>query len=385
MKRVVLWVCALMMTLIASVCVAGAYSPYFETEPPREVREHVASRWPDYEFEDYCEVRGTPKGDYGFALVHRKNERILVGYHKVDGEMKYWLKNAGAVPQGKEEAWFGVGTAGWEEETDWVGNFTGRQVYDDGLYFSVTQLDDAGESYEKMVVYRWENGMFRLSRYRKTEVRGIRVSDDKLDFIDWSNCVYCGAVQGAVQRDIRYVSFNALPMWIDDAKEKLTTAPNLQSGDFSAQKVKFTGGQKYPVYTGPGENYARSGNGKGLVSTNGWIEVYGQKDGWILIQYSISSDHYRFGWIEKSALPKGTTVPELNFRVAPGDQSVAFNRDSYLTDDPLVSRAKLCTVKAETDIFYLGSLNDEWAYVMVETADGRWMCGFMPHEDISNG
>ena len=111
MKRVVLWVCALMMTLIASVGVAGKYSPYFATEPPREVREHVASRWPDYEFEDYCEVRGTPKGDYGFALVHRKSERILVGYHKVDGEMKYWLKNAGAVPQGKEEAWSGISRA----------------------------------------------------------------------------------------------------------------------------------------------------------------------------------------------------------------------------------------------------------------------------------
>ena len=273
MKRVVLWVCALMMTLIASVGVAGTYSPYFETEPPREVREHVANRWPDYEFEDYCEVRGTPKGDYGFALVHRKNERILVGYHKVDGEMKYWLKNAGAVPQGKEEAWFGVGTAGWEEETDWVGNFTGRQVYDDGLCFSVTQLDGSGESYEKMVFYRWENGMFRLNSYHKSESSSIRVSDDKLDFIDWSNCVYCGAVQGTVQRDIRYVSFNTLPMWIDDAKEKLTTAPNLQSGDFTSQKVKFTGGQKFPVYTGPGTNYARSGNGKGLVSTNGWIEV----------------------------------------------------------------------------------------------------------------
>ena len=137
--------------------------------------------------------------------------------------MKYWLKNAGAVPQGKEEAWFDVGTAGWEEETDWVGNFTGRQVYDDGLCFSVTQLDGSGESYEKMVVYRWENGMFRLNSYHKSEGSSIRVSDDKLDFIDWSNCVYCGAVQGAVQRDIRYVSFNTLPMWIDDAKEKLTT------------------------------------------------------------------------------------------------------------------------------------------------------------------
>ena len=234
MKKIVLWICTVVMTLIASACIAGAYSPYFEAEPPREVREHVANRWPDYEFEDYCEVRGTPKGDYGFALVHRKNERILVGYHKVDGEMKYWLKNAGAVPQGKEEAWFDVGTAGWKDETDWVGNSTGRQVYDDGLCFFVTQLDVSGESYEKMVMYRWENGMFRLNSYHKSEGGSIRVSDDKLDFIDWSNGVYRGAVQGAVQRDIRYVSFNALPMWIDDAKEKLTTAPILVSPDWEA-------------------------------------------------------------------------------------------------------------------------------------------------------
>lgn len=383
MKKVVLWVCALMMTLMASVGVAGTYSPYFTTEPPREVREHVASRWPDYEFEDYCEVRGTPKGDYGFALVHRKSERILVGYHKVDGEMKYWLKNAGAVPQGKEEACFTISMVEWKDEFDRDGRPTGK-VYDDGLWFSVTRLDASGESYEKGVCYSWENGGFRLTNYSKATLTDVMVTDDGLDFSEGGNGTY-GYVQGTVQRDIRYVSFNALPAWIDDAKEKLTVAPNLRSGDFTSQKVKFTGGQKFPVYTGPGTNYARSGNGKGLVSTNGWIEVYGQKDGWILIQYSISSDHYRFGWIEQSALPKGTTVPELNFRVAPGDQSVAFDRDSYLTDDPLVSRAKLCTVKAETDIFYLGSLNDEWAYVMVETADGRWMCGFMPHEDISNG
>ena len=383
MKRIVLWICTVVMTLIASICVAGTYSPYFEIEPPQEVREHVASRWPDYELEDYCEVRGTPKGDYGFALVHRKNERILVGYHKADGEMKYWLKNAGAVPQGEEEAWLDVGAAGWEDEYRY-GQPTGKRVYDDGLWFYVTQLDASGESYEKGVCYSWENGGFCLTNYHKATLISVTVTDEGLDFMEYGNGEH-GYVPGSVQRDIRYVSFNALPTWIDDAKEKLTTAPNLQSGDFAAQKVKFTGGQKFPVYTGPGTEYARSGNGKGLVSTNGWIEVYGQKDGWILIQYSISADHYRFGWIEKSALPKGTTVPELNFRVAPGDQSIAFDRDSYLTDDPLVSRAKLCTVKAETEIFYLGSLNDEWAYVMVQTEDGRWMCGFMPQYDISNG
>lgn len=384
MKRVVLWVCVLMMTLMASVCVAGTYSPYFATEPPREVREHVASRWPDYEFEDYCEVRGTSKGDYGFALVHRKNERILVGYHKADGEMKYWLKNAGAVPQGKEEAWFDVGTAGWIDETDWIGNFTGRQVYDDGLCFSVTQLDESGESYEKMVVYRWENGMFRLSSYHKTEGSGIRVSDDKLDFIDWSNCVYRGAVQGTVQRDIRYVSFNALPTWIDDAKTKLTVAPNLKDGAFTAQKVKFTGGQKYPVYTGPGEDYVRSGNGKGLVSTNGWIEVYGQKDGYILIQYSIDSSHYRFGWIDRNALPEGTSVPAMDFAGISADTLSEITQDTFLTDDPLFSQNKLCGLKAGQTVSWLAVLNNDWAYVLVNV-NGKMMCGFVRTVCIVNG
>lgn len=384
MKRVVLWVCTLLMTLMASVCVAGTYSPYFATEPPREVREHVASRWPDYEFEDYCEVRGTSKGDYGFALLHKQSERILVGYHRVNGEMKYWLKNAGAVPQGKEEAWFDVGTAGWIDETDWIGNFTGRQVYDDGLCFSVTQLDESGESYEKMVVYRWENGMFRLSSYHKTEGGGIRVSDDKLDFIDWSNVVYRGAVQGAVQRDIRYVSFNALPTWIDDAKAKLTVAPNLKDGAFTAQKVKFTGGQKYPVYTGPGEDYVRSGNGKGLVSTNGWIEVYGQKDGYILIQYSIDSSHYRFGWIDRNALPEGTSVPAMDFAGISADTLSEITQDTFLTDDPLFSQNKLCGLKAGQTVSWLAVLNNDWAYVLVNV-NGKMMCGFVRTDCIVNG
>ena len=384
MKRVVLWVCTLLMTLMASVCVAGTYSPYFATEPPREVREHVASRWPDYEFEDYCEVRGTSKGDYGFALLHKQSERILVGYHRVNGEMKYWLKNAGAVPQGKEEAWFDVGTAGWIDEMDWIGNFTGRQVYDDGLCFSVTQLDESGESYEKMVVYRWENGMFRLSSYHKTEGGGIRVSDDKLDFIDWSNVVYRGAVQGAVQRDIRYVSFNALPTWIDDAKAKLTVAPNLKDGAFTAQKVKFTGGQKYPVYTGPGEDYVRSGNGKGLVSTNGWIEVYGQKDGYILIQYSIDSSHYRFGWIDRNALPEGTSVPAMDFAGISADTLSEITQDTFLTDDPLFSQNKLCGLKAGQTVSWLAVLNNDWAYVLVNV-NGKMMCGFVRTDCIVNG
>lgn len=382
MKKWVMVLCAWMLMLCAACAQANEWGTLFE--PPQEVLEHIQSRWADYELEDYCEVQGTSKGDYGFALLHKQSERILVGYHRVNGEMKYWLKNAGAVPQGKEEAWFDVGTAGWIDETDWIGNFTGRQVYDDGLCFSVTQLDESGESYEKMVVYRWENGMFRLSSYHKTEGGGIRVSDDKLDFIDWSNVVYRGAVQGAVQRDIRYVSFNALPTWIDDAKAKLTVAPNLKDGAFTAQKVEFTGGQKYPVYTGPGEDYVRSGNGKGLVSTNGWIEVYGQKDGYILIQYSIDSSHYRFGWIDRNALPEGTSVPAMDFAGISADTLSEITQDTFLTDDPLFSQNKLCSLKAGQTVSWLAVLNNDWAYVLVNV-NGKMMCGFVRTDCIVNG
>lgn len=383
MKRVVLWVCTLLMTLMASVCVAGTYSPYFATEPPREVREHVASRWPDYEFEDYCEVRGTSKGDYGFALLHKQSERILVGYHRVNGEMKYWLKNAGAVPQGKEKAWFYVGEAGWEDELDRYENPTGKKVYDDGLVFGVTMLDEIGEAYASGVRYRWQNGMFRLTHYYKACLDSVTVTDDGLNFLEYGNGEQ-GYVKGKVQRDIRYVSFNALPTWIDDAKTKLTVAPNLKDGAFTAQKVKFTGGQKYPVYTGPGEDYVRSGNGKGLVSTNGWIEVYGQKDGYILIQYSIDSSHYRFGWIDRNALPEGTSVPAMDFAGISADTLSEITQDTFLTDDPLFSQNKLCSLKAGQTVSWLAVLNDDWAYVLVNV-NGKMMCGFVRTDCIVNG
>ena len=380
MKRVVLWVCTLLMTLMASVCVAGTYSPYFATEPPQEVLEHIQSRWADYELEDYCEVQGTSKGDYGFALLHKQSERILVGYHRVNGEMKYWLKNAGAVPQGKEKAWFYVGEAGWKDELDRYENPTGKKVYDDGLVFGVTMLDEIGEAYASGVRYRWQDGMFRLTHYYKACLDSVTVTDDGLNFLEYGNGEQ-GYVKGKVQRDIRYVSFNALPTWIDDAKTKLTVAPNLKDGAFTAQKVKFTGGQKYPVYTGPGEDYVRSGNGKGLVSTNGWIEVYGQKDGYILIQYSIDS---RFGWIDRNALPEGTRVSAMDFAGISADTLSEITQDTFLTDDPLFSQNKLCSLKAGQTVSWLAVLNNDWAYVLVNV-NGKMMCGFVRTDCIVNG
>ena len=381
MKKWVMVLCAWMLMFCAACAQANEWGTLFV--PPQEVLEHIQSRWADYELEDYCEVQGTSKGDYGFALLHKQSERILVGYHRVNGEMKYWLKNAGAVPQGKEKAWFCVGEAGWEDELDRYENPTGKKVYDDGLVFGVTMLDEIGEAYASGVRYRWQNGMFRLTHYYKACLDSVTVTDDGLNFLEYGNGEQ-GYVKGKVQRDIRYVSFNALPTWIDDAKAKLTVAPNLKDGAFTAQKVKFTGGQKYPVYTGPGEDYVRSGNGKGLVSTNGWIEVYGQKDGYILIQYSIDSSHYRFGWIDRNALPEGTSVPAMDFAGISADTLSEITQDTFLTDDPLFSQNELCSLKAGQTVSWLAVLNDDWAYVLVNV-NGKMMCGFVRTDCIVNG
>ena len=65
----------------------------------------------------------------------------------------------------------------------------------------------------------------------------------------------------------------------------------------NAQEIRFPGGNKYPVYSGPGKDYLRGARGKASVSTNDWIEVFGREDGWILIQYEIDSSQCRIGYI----------------------------------------------------------------------------------------
>lgn len=381
--------CLLALLALLGLC-AGAlaeYSPGCLDQPPQEVLAHTAERWPDYELEDYCEVIGTPEGDYGFALMHKGSERILVGYRREDGKMRYWLKNAGAVPQGKAEAWFSKWKAGWYYEADDSADngISDEQFYDDGLGFMVTQLDDAGESYAKDVVYHWMDGQFRLTDYKSGTVYTVSIKDGYLEFWNWAVWEKEGTVKGAVQTDIRYVSYASLPKRIDEARRSVTLAPEIHGYDLNAQKVKFAGGKKYPVYTGPGETYARGGNGKGSVSTNDWIEVYGKKDGWVLIQYDLSADHYRFGWIEESALPKGADVPELHFKEARNEQSVLYTAEyAVLTDDPLVSRTPLAKLPPEHKLSYLARLDEKWVYVQVEV-DGRTMCGFMLDELVTNG
>lgn len=77
-------------------------------------------------------------------------------------------------------------------------------------------------------------------------------------------------------------SLDNIPMTPEKARAQLSLPPDIPqaTGEYSLpqpQNIKFTSNKKYAVYSGPGENYFRGGNGKAAVSTNDWIQVFGRK------------------------------------------------------------------------------------------------------------
>lgn len=141
------------------------------------------------------------------------------------------------------------------------------------------------------------------------------------------------------------------------------------------EEIHFTENGRFPVHTGPGADYPRSGNGRAEVSTNGWIQVFGTLDGWAMIQYEIAEGHWRIGWIDAAALPAGADVPALSLYENP----LVLTRDCVLTDDPMKSCAAIAVLPAGAHVVALGSLSspeDAWYLVRAETAQGT-MLGFV--------
>ena len=177
-------------------------------------------------------------------------------------------------------------------------------------------------------------------------------------------------------------SLDNIPMTPEKARAQLSLPPDIPqtAGEYSLpqpQSIKFTSNKKYAVYSGPGENYFRGGNGKAAVSTNDWIQVFGRENGWIMIQYDITSDHMRIGWIQESALPKNANVSTVQFSQAKVRTKVSCN----MTDDPLFSAAAIAAIPANTEVTRLATMGT-WTYV--EWTDAKPMRGFVQSSSLTN-
>jgi len=355
----------IVILLVLSTFISGAVAES-GIDVPDEVLEYIEERYGGWEIDNYILIDGTPKGDYIFVIISSGKSRTMIGFRESNGIMKKYFVNSDALPQG--EGWIAVQR---HEPGDYISQGNTAVTYQDTYGFSVWRIAyDTEEHPAETVDFHLSDGIFKLDSYCKNWDNMAYVTDDGVSFY-WSTIeTYYGTVQGTIQRDIRYMSFSALPKDFDAAKAKLTTAPSIPDGNFHATEIQFTGGKKYAVYSAPDESSLRAANGKAVVSTNDWIQVFGQEDDYILIQYAISSDHMRFGYIASDALPKGTEVSELIWE----NQQAYLPDGGELTDDPLYSKSAIFTLPSQSLVTLLGYM-DEWAYV--EYSGTTWCRGFI--------
>lgn len=156
-----------------------------------------------------------------------------------------------------------------------------------------------------------------------------------------------------------------------------SNVPVIPEGTLSAEVISFTGNQTYAVYSAPTKKSIRGAKGKARVSTNGWIQVFGAEDDWILVQYDISDKQNRIGYIYINALPKDVTVPDLNLKRA----AAVTNYAVEVTDDPLVSKTPLAKLPENSKVICLGTMGT-WTYIEGKENDVLFR-GFVPTECLS--
>ena len=385
------WLAALFCCLMmASAALAEETSAdHIAASVPAEVLEHLAAFHPDYQLEGYAELMDSPMGQVRFSLIRCEHGRMLHGFRQEDNKWVNWLDNAKGIPQAEE---LNVSLYIQQENTGYSQLWYSEDVHPFTTPGGpvVCIRTDNGETIEERVTYLIrEEGLFLFS-YGDHPNCQIDVVEDELVFYNISYG-YDGKVRFSFPTDILAVDFYALPRNVQDVRITGTGEPNLPAPDtynpleewdnfLEKQDVKLRSG-KYPVYMGPGKEFGRAANGKASVSTNGWVQVFGEYDGWLLIQYAISEEQYRFGWITDDALAKGQKVNALPLTF--GDW-VNTEEPIDLMDDPLNSRTSLLHLPRWTQMEQLAQLGDGYSLIRV-TVDGKTHWGFVYSWPLGHG
>ncbi len=329
---------------------------------PEAISTYVSnSRWNVWEITGWVNPGGIHTSSAcAFAVVKNgsKNDLLAFGW-KEDGWVYKW-HNAAALPQVEDP----ILLCKLEQDTGFMSYYVVNKEIMETCCIWAPKGDG---TWHLMHLYNYYPFMF-YDTSAKNALRLYNTGWTDRDIDVW--------VYGTYQTELRYFSIAAFPKTVKEAREKLSNPPKIPSGTLSAKKIQFTSGKKYEVYQGPGEEYGRAGNGKALVSTNDWIQVFGEENGWIMIQYDITSDHMRIGWITADALPQKAKVDELAFSPV---MAVAANK-VCMTDDPLYSQASIATLKQDTNVNWLAAMG-EWAYI--ESVGVQPIRGFVQIDDLA--
>ncbi len=206
---------------------------------------------------------------------------------------------------------------------------------------------------------------------------GYREGEEKEDYIDWEHNKMKYAYG---TYDNRFAAFNiyAFPKTYEEASEALTNPPVTPTDFYTPMSVTLRPREKYDVFAAPGRGSYRAANGKAVMSTNDWVQIFGEEDGWVLVQYDISREQMRFGYVDASVLPRDVEAQSLVWYDLP-EQTVRTN--TYVTDDPLSSRTSICWLSAGDTVRVLSSFGS-WYYIEVTNEQGQLLRGFIPQTTI---
>lgn len=391
MKRIVSVLFCLALLAACAPAFANADGAYFQSTA--QIPDAVLEFFSDPSFTGYTigwygyaetarMVNGAWHG-YAFAVAQKDGHNVLYGFRSSGGQaFRHFLTTDSAIPQGPGRFelanidGYTIETYPSASSADADSRFTLSdaaiairfQVADNEEYFNWSMWADCDPSGQWHV--RWLHANAFGTKYSEARLTEEGVTT-------YFELAPQGTAKGVVETNLRYFSWEAFPKSLQEAREKLTNPPAIPSGELNAQRVRFTGGQKYEVYSGPGAQYLRANNGRASVSTNDWIQVFGSENGYILIQYDLSSAQNRFGYIPQSALPGGTHVSPLAFVYT--DASIITS--TALTDDPLRSQTALCTLNSGDAVTWLAVMGN-WVYVEANVS-GQSVRGFVPVSAVS--
>ena len=363
MKKLLFALLALLLVLTASALADK------ETLPDEIADLFDVPAWEDYEVPyttknpDMLAYLWLEHSDCGLVLQKKgdKNVLCLIERNK-DGEMRIVGRNYQAV-RGNDVPIF--------DSTPYEGNELGVTMEVHGGDYELCLLKISGQ-WRVTTVYDYQSEtMVSVSQNKLGYCPGWEDDGFNGYYFDTDAMVYAYGVF-----DNRFVSFNwnTFPKTLAEAREKLTNPPVTPMDFYAPQTVTLRTNEKYDVFAAPGRDSYRAANGKAVMSTNDWVQIFGEEDGWLLVQYDISSDRMRFGYIDASALPENAEVPELIWFTLP-EQTV--NTNTFVTDDPLNSCVAICQLSAGDKVRVLASF-DNWYYIEITNEYGQLLRGFVP-------
>lgn len=119
-------------------------------------------------------------------------------------------------------------------------------------------------------------------------------------------------------------------------------------------------GPEVPVYSGPGEFYARADGGQAVLN-NGIIQVYGLENSFVMVGYYLNDDAFRIGYVPAFYLQDVPNLQPLFLSYL----EVGVTATAALTDDPLFASGKLLDLQWGSRVSLLAYevFANTWAYV----------------------